>query len=188
MKKLVLILMMVVLCELSVNAQFKLTNKGFVSTKDETKDQIVIDMEGTAQELFTKTKKYLSTIYNSPKTVIDEVGTEQITIDAIDSKEMRVIFSMNGPNIWQFNYKYVIQFKDGKLRITPYFKRLLNTANSSEISLIGSNIMGTTNGVFNNKGKCLKDKAKEEIEASVNGYVLALEKALKNSKQQDENW
>ena len=187
MKK-VLFILMAVCCSTIANAQFALTGNGFINSSDETKDYAVIDVPNTPQtKLFQKTKMYLNTLYNNPKFVTSEVENEQISIDAIDAKEMRIIFVLNGPNIWQFSYKYVFSFKDNKLKFAPVFKSLINTENNSTIDLVGSNVLGTVSGVFNKKGKCLKDKAKTEVELAVNDFVKKLTEALTTQKQND-NW
>src|SRR5574343_170940 len=107
MKKMILFAAMICCCVID-NAQFTLTSNGFINSSDESKDFIVVDVPNTPQnKLFQKTKMYLNTLYNNPKYVTTEVENEQIAIDAIDSKEMKVIFVMNGPNLWKFEYKYV---------------------------------------------------------------------------------
>lgn len=173
----------------TANAQFKLTSSGFVTTEDETKNYAVIEVPNTSKnELFKKTKMYLNGLYNNPKFVTSEVDNEQIVIDALDGKELRIVFVMNGPNLWQYSYKYTFEFKDNKLRFIPVFKCLSNTQNNDEINLIGVNVMGNCTGIFNKKGKCLKDKAKTEIETSTNAYLAALINALNNPEQPAEDW
>lgn len=189
MKKILLVFAMVLLAASGVSAQFKLTSEGFVSIEDETKGYIVIEVPNTPKnELFKKTKMYLNGLYNNPKFVTSEVDNEQIVIDALDAEELRIIFSMSGPNLWKYSYKYTFEFKDNKLRFVPFFKSLENTQNNNEIDLIGSNVMGSVSGIFNKKGKCLKDKAKEEVETSVNAYVKELINALNNQTQPTEDW
>lgn len=173
---------------LNVSSQFLLTGDGFVAVADKSKDYAVIDVPNTAQaKLFQKTKMYLNTLYNNPNYVTAEVENEQIAIDAIDSKEMRIIFVMNGPNLWQFEYKYIFSFKDNKIKFSPIFKSLKNTMNVSKIDLVGAKVLGTTTGIFNKSGKCLKEKAKEDIEASVNNFVSKLTEAL-TKPQDNDNW
>lgn len=189
MKKKLLALLALVAFFGTANAQFKLTNNGFANVTDETKDYTVIDVPNTPQnKLFQKTKMYLNTLYNNPKFVTSEVDNEQIAIDAIDSKELRIIFALSGPNIWQFGYKYVFTFKDNKLKFSPAFKNLVNTENGRTIDLIGSNVLGIVSGIFNKKGKCLKEKAKEEVELSVNDFVKNLTEELNKTPKKDDNW
>jgi hypothetical protein len=183
-----LLIAFAVLVTVNVNAQFSLTDKGFISSDDESKDYIVIDVPNTPQDkLFQKTKMYLNTLYNNPNFVTTAIDNEQIVIDAIDGEEMKIVFVMNGPNIWQFSYKYTFRFKDNRLQFTPLFKSLENTENNGSINLIGANVLGTVSGIFNKNGKCLKDKAKERIEEIVNGYVSDLTKNL-NRDEKNDDW
>ena len=174
----------------TANAQFKLTSSGFVSTEDEAKNYTVIEVPNTSKnELFKRAKMYLNGLYNNPKFVTSEVDNEQIVIDALDAEELRIIFVMNGPNLWQYSYKYTFEFKDNKVRFIPVFKCLANIQNNDEIGLIGVNVMGNCSGIFNKKGKCLKDKAKEAVETSTNDYFAAFVNAIKNNTQQPtEDW
>lgn len=174
----------------TANAQFKLTSSGFVSTEDEAKNYTVIEVPNTSKnELFKRAKMYLNGLYNNPKFVTSEVDNEQIVIDALDAEELRIIFVMNGPNLWQYSYKYTFEFKDNKVRFIPVFKCLANIQNNDEIGLIGVNVMGNFSGIFNKKGKCLKDKAKEAVETSTNDYFAAFVNAIKNNTQQPtEDW
>jgi hypothetical protein len=189
MKKLIL-LFAFTMTALFANSQksFNFTYNGFISVADSSKNYVVIDVPNTAQnKLFQKAKMYLSTLYNNPKYVTSEVDNEQLTIDAIDSKEMKIIFVMNGPNIWKLSYKYVFSFKDNKIKFTPVFKELTNIYNANTVGLIGVNVLGTVTGVFNKNGKCLKEKAKEEVELSVNNFVAKLTTELIKQDQKD-NW
>lgn len=175
---------------LSLDAQsnFQLDPSGFVSVSDSSKNYVVLDVPNTPQnKLYQKTRMYLNTLYNNPKYVTTEVENEQIAIDAIDSKEVRVIFVMNGPNIWQFSYKYVFSFKDNKIKFAPVFKGLINSSNGSKIDLIGVNVLGTVTGIFNKNGKCLKEKAKNEVESSVNDFVKSLLGNI-NKPESNDNW
>lgn len=173
----------------TANAQFKLTSSGFVSTEDETKSYAVIEVPNTTKnELFKRAKMYLNGLYNNPKFVTSEIDNEQIVIDALDAEELRITFVMNGPNLWQYSYKYTFEFKDNKVRFIPVFKSLVNTQNNGEIGLIGVNVMGNCTGIFSKKGKCFKDKAKEAVETSTNDYFTAFVNAIKNTQQQTEDW
>jgi len=189
MKKVLFIAVLSIVC-LSLNAQkqFNLEATGFVSVVDSSKNYVVVDVPNTPQnKLYQRAKMYLNTLYNNPKFVTAEVENEQIAIDAIDSKEMKIIFVMSGPNIWTFSYKYVFSFKDNKIKFAPVFKNLVNSYNGSTIDLIGSSILGTVTGLYNKKGKCLKEKAKIEVENSVNDFVKSLSENM-NKQQSNDNW
>ncbi len=190
MKKALVSLILGIMSLAAYGQQIELTENGFVDVVDKTKNYIVIEVPNTPKETLYKTvKRYINSVYNNPKYVTTEIDNEQIVIDAIDNEEMKVIFRLNGTNLWYFNYKYDIQFKDNKVKFTPYFKCLSNNSDIQEINLIGSSFLGTTTGIFNSKGKILKDKAKLNIENSVNNYILQLKTELLNlNKKQDKNW
>ncbi len=188
MKKIILAIIALLIGSNFMHAQFKLTNSGFVSTSDETKDYCVIDIPDSPQtKLFQKTKIYLNSLYNNPKYVTNEVENSQIVIDAIDSDEFMVIFILNGPNMWLFSYKYIISFKDNKIKFNPIFKKLINSKTGDEIELIGVSALGSATGIFNSKGKCIREKAKDEVEKRVNEFVSNYTKNLLNTNSND-NW
>jgi hypothetical protein len=189
MRKLILSVLFLFFAFSIANAQFKLTHQGFVCVDDETKDYVVIDVPDTPKDkLFQTVKMYLNTMYNNPKFVSSEVENEQIVIDAVDPKEIKVLISMAGANIWQFEYKYTISFKDNKIKFSPMFKSLVNKLEGGRIRLVGVNVMGNLTGLFNKNGKCFKDKAKEGVENSVNQYVAELIAHLQNPQKEDDNW
>ncbi len=190
MKRIYLVLVTLLFVSIgTASAQFSLTNKNFRSTEDETKDYIVIDVPNTPQnKLYQKTKMYLSTLYNNPDKVMSEVDNEQIVINALDSEEMGLIFRFDGPNIWLFSYSYTFNFKDNKIKFTPFFKSLKNTQDNSEISLVGTRILGCASGLFSRKGKCYKKKGQRLIEENVAEYVTALTNALNKKSEQNDNW
>lgn len=122
------------------------------SSGDETKNYAVIEVPNTSKnELFKRAKMYLNGLYNNPKFVTSEVDNEQIVIDALDAEELRIIFFLNGPNLWQYSYKYTFEFKDNKVRFIPVFKCLENTQNNNEIGLIGVNVMGNCSAYLTRK-------------------------------------
>lgn len=190
MKKTLTFLILVIMSMTAFGQQVELTENGFVDATDKAKNFIVIEVPNTPKDaLFKRVKKYINTLYNNPKYVSSEIENEQIVVDAIDSKEMMVIFRLSGINLWSFNYKYDIQFKDNKIKFTPYFKCLSNSADTQTISLIGSSFLGNATGIFNNKGKVLREKAKLNIEVSVNNYITELKTELTNpNKTQETNW
>lgn len=169
----------------------ELTPNGFVDKENPDKSYVVIDVPDTPKDvLFTRAKKYLNTLYNSPKFVTSEVANEQIVIDAMDgdSRTMIVIFR-KGLRNWRLNYKYDFQFKDNRIKFTPYFKCLSNDEDSETIKLIGVSVLGITNGLYNSKGKALLSQAIERINASVNSYIEAFSKAMnENEVSTDDDW
>ncbi|QNL49254.1 hypothetical protein H8S90_21325 [Olivibacter sp. SDN3] len=178
MKKLLLSLM-VFLPAFGFCQTMELTPNGFVDKDDNSKSYVVLTFDGVSQaNLFKKAKQFVNQSYNSPKTVSSEISNEQLVIDGRDSKDIRVIYHVSGPNLWNFTYKYEMQFKDGKIRFAPLFKSLRNSENASEITLIGAGVLGSATGMFNKKGKASREKGNQAVEESVNSFISELKKAI----------
>lgn len=187
MKKLLLIALLSLIYSGVYSQYFKLTPNNFVNAKEEKNDYVIIDVPNTPQsELFKKAKKYLNTLYNNPDFVTSEVENEQIVIDAIDAEYITTMLSFSESNLWKLSYKYILSFKDNRIKFTPYFKKLINPEFKT-FDLIGASILGSTTGLYNNKGKCLKPKGVEQIEKRIDIFIDGLEQAM-NKKKTDDNW
>lgn len=176
------------LISVNVQAQFVLTPNNFVLESDNSKNALVIPFEGTSlHDLYKYTRSYLESLFNNPQKVLNCTEDEQITVDWEGSN-----FSVSGGFSWAeyaVNYKYTIEFKEGKIRFIPYFKYVLQHGGQSsgkQIDLIGSNFMSKS-AVFNKKGKCIFSKAKEKADSETNGFVKALTAAINKAKQ-DSDW
>lgn len=165
-----------------------ITPTGFVDSNDNTKDYIVIEVPNQSKEnIYTSVKKFVNTNFNNPKFVTSEVLNEQIVVDARDSDPIKVVFRLSGSNIWHFNYKYTIDFKEGKIKFTPYFKYLDNEEDNQQIGLTGVGVMGNASGLFNKNGKPLREKANSIIDESVGKFVKDLTEFLIN-KTDKKDW
>lgn len=60
---------------------FKFTPNGFTSMDD--KPYCVVQVEGTASEIYDKVLRSIGRLYNSPQTVASKVENQQISINAI---------------------------------------------------------------------------------------------------------
>lgn len=97
------------------NAQFILTNNGFVDEKDETRNYVIIEMPGyTQQQLYSTIKTMVTANYISPKTVLSE--NEPISLCITGTEDVMFNFLPN-----KFSYNVVYQFKDGKIKFQPKF-------------------------------------------------------------------
>jgi hypothetical protein len=184
-------LLFIALLSFSINVSFgqyfKLTPEGFINALEEKNDYIFIDVPNTSQsDLFKKTNIYVNTLYNNPDFVSSKVENEQIVVDAIDSKEITVILSMNESNILHLCYKYIFSLKDNTIKFSPHFKVLINPEHYT-IDLIGVSLLGSTAGIYNKKGKCFKQKAIDEVEKCVNDFVDQLKIAL-NKGAANNDW
>ena len=129
---------------------------------------------------------YLQSLYNNPNLVSSEVRNEQIVIDAIDGTDMRVMINAAGSNVWNFEYKYMFQFRDNKVKVTPYYKRLVSKFDNGAVELVGVAIMGNATGLFNSKGKCIREKATTRVEESVNSFFADYFDMIQSQQKQEE--
>jgi hypothetical protein len=191
MKKILLVLCLVALTTGNIFAQsFSLTSNGFVDSKDQSKNFIVIDATGSQSELFNKAKTYLTTIYKSPKDVLSESAPDVITINGIETKA--VIKKAMGmvAVAYDMNYTIVIRFKDGKIRIdAPAFSLSDYESGSKPIKMI---LLGSSNGgfgseiincIYNKKGDLKAEYAKNQLESYFSSYIEAFKKGLESNKQ-----
>lgn len=105
----------------TINAQelvrFNLKPDGTFQTDDE-KSFAIVEFEGkTAQELFNMVKANVLTLYNSPKTVMNEIEPSNITIRA-RSEKLYSTYKLGTAFVeYRANYNLVFQFKDGRIKI-----------------------------------------------------------------------
>ncbi len=189
MKKILPVIILIFTSIFSYAQQMELSLSGFVDKSDNTKNFVVIDIPNTTKEvLYNRAKKYINTIYNNPDFVSSQIENEQIVIDAIESEGKMVIFRLSGNNIWSLNYKYELLFKDNKVKFSPSFKYLTNPDDAVKINLVGFGVMGDATGIYNKKGKVLREKAKVNIDNSVNDFIKELTEKLVNANSKDSDW
>ena len=191
MKKTGLLIIAIFIALSGFSQEFKLTPDGFINLSDSvSKDYTVIEAPGLSKaELYKKVKMYVNRVYNNPKFVSSDIENEQIVIDGRSSKSSMIIFQLSGNNIWHLNYKYDIQFRDGRINFSPYFKYLDNEGDFNKVELIGSSVLGNATGVFNKKGKVLRDKAQTFIENVVNADLEEIKKEILSAEvSKDDNW
>lgn len=156
MKKTVLVLAFL-MCALSVRAQFTLTANGYVSSEDNTKNYVVIPVEGkTQQELYIAVRGYVMASYNSPHTVLSENLPASLSVMGTE------VFHWIMLN-YKFSYKILVEFKDDKVRIVPHMLSFRDMESES-----GSNAV-----LFNKSGeprKAMKSHI-EFAEGVINGFV-----------------
>ncbi|QQT26830.1 DUF4468 domain-containing protein [Sphingobacterium spiritivorum] len=175
-----------VACGVAVGQDFKLTKLGFVDVTDNNKNFIIIDLAGmTKKDLYNSTLEYISTNYNNPKFVTTKVEGEQIAIDARGQSISRSKLRLSESNIWDLNYKLIVIFKDGKIKVEPVFKNYENFEGSNVV-LTGKKVLGNVFGLFNDKGKPNSDKAIKDAEVFINELVKKYAGNIKESKKNSE--
>lgn len=101
---------------------FQLTPDGFKTA--ENTNYLVIEMDGSASELYNNVLLSIGRRFNSPKDVISSVQNKQISINAIYPNIVKVKGGLGMANAY---FGLVIEFKDNKIRIfSPEIKYLKN--------------------------------------------------------------
>lgn len=184
MKKGFIICMLVLYTVTCFSQNFALTKDGFVNSKDQSKNYVVIECSGTQLDLFNKAKAYLTSIYRSPKDVLSLSSPDVITINAIESDAVyKKALGMIAIS-YDMNYTIVIRFKDGKIRIDSPNFILSNYSGSKTVKLI---LRGSANGgfgsevinrIYNKKGKLKAKYAKKQLDKFFNSYLEELKKGI----------
>lgn len=173
--------------------EFKLQPDGTFLSEDGS-DFIVIEYEGMpAEELHTMVKDNVMSLYNSPKDVMSESGTNVITIFALE-KNIWQVKSMGATGIYGGHYKFVFKFKDGRIRIdAPSIDNQLEMTDGAFTNTIGIpssvNLSKTAKKLCNSKKE--KDKLKiANLERIVNdpiNYLLGLSQSQQHNDA-DDDW
>lgn len=96
--------------------KMELKPNGFVSAADSTKNYVVLEVPKVKQaELYKKTLTYLNGFYKNPSQVISAVDGESITVNGITNEIKGSIEWYKYP----MEYNIMIQFKDGKMKVSP---------------------------------------------------------------------
>lgn len=167
---------------------FKLTPNGLLSIDD--KAYCVIQIEGTATELYNKVLRSIGRLYNSPDHVTSKVENQQISINAI--RPMVTDFKFNGKTFIDAHYTLTIEFKDGRVRVfAPNIQKLVDCRTGGEILYICEKLNPMTQikdqSIYNYKDQSLRSpEVKTKIENSFNELIDAL--LFSNMETTDDNW
>ncbi len=186
MKKFLSILFM--LLPLISSAQsFVLTPDGFRNADDQETSIIVIEVQGTQAALYNKAKTAVTMIWKSAKDVMSYNEPDVIIVTGFDSgsiwkKTMGMTF------VYDFNYRFQFQFKDGKIRIdAPSIDQAVNKKSTLYFGKGKGSTMSGTMYIFNEKGELKQKDFKAQAENFVNGIVSTFVDKVKNGLS-DEDW
>lgn len=159
---------------LSFGQSFVLTPEGLRDSADETKDYLVIPIEGkTAAELYQASKNYIQQLSKNPKESIKGDSPNEYLRFAIYIPEVTSIGQMGGmvKMVYEGLFDVEMRFKDGRIRynISNLEMPMKDDEVGHELKLSGSNWGGWA--VFDTKGKVKLKKQKTEIEDFFNGLV-----------------
>lgn len=176
-----------VLLPLMASAQyFELSPDGFVSTEDNTKDFIVIPMEGSQAELYQKAETAVTAMWKSAKDVMSFNEPDIIIVNGFDSgslwaKHMGMTF------VYDFDYRLQLQFKDGKIRINaPGIDKAVNKKSTLYLCKGKGSTMSGTMYVYNEKGELKQKQFKEQAENFVNSIVQRFIDNVKGTSNNDD--
>jgi hypothetical protein len=150
---------------------FKLTPTGF------TADYIVLEYPGKSKEdLYKKTLLFLNKKYTSPKDVVSKVENESISVNGYSPNSIR----RNKLHVFNMDYKIVLEFKDGKIRVNaPTFELTAFNSHQQTLWLIKNNDLGGYDlGIWNNALKLKSELAKQDLETYFNTYIKMLNASI----------
>lgn len=164
---------------------FELLPNGFVNSSDTSKSFIVIDVPSkTKNDLFKSVEMWVTKKYVSPQDVLSKVDGETITINGISKNSIH----RNGMHVFDMNYTVNFDFKDGKIRINSPSFRLTTYSGLKRQTLhlvSNSSLDGSDLGIYNEKLKLKSERAKNELEAYFNKFIIDLNKFISD---QEKDW
>lgn len=109
--------------------RFYFNQRGFVSAQNPDNDYVVYEISGmSASEIKTAAMTTISSMYKSPKDVVNNLSDNMIQLEGYMS---RVYYSvMNNGDRYPVDiaFSFTVQFKDGKVRFNaPSFKQIYIT-------------------------------------------------------------
>ena len=176
MKKLIYVLL--ILPSICFSQYFELTKDGFKSNVG--KDYIVIEVNGSKEELFKKSKLYFNSIYKNPDEVMSVVDKEAINIGGYSSKSIR----RSNLHRFDMNYTLIFSFKDGRVKVdSPVIRLTTFTGKSQEMFIYRkkSDLMGSYFGIYGKDGKIRYQKAIDDLNNYFNSYLVEYINAVKGN-------
>lgn len=183
MKKVLFIVLGIALPLIASAQSFTLTPDGFRNAEDEDKDFIVVQMDGTQAELFSKAKTAITSIFNSPKDVLSFNEPDIIVVTGVSSGDLQYK-AMGMTSYFDVSYRLQLQFKEGRIRIdAPAADKGVVQGGRGEL-FFGR---GGMTYIFKKDGKVRMEKQKKQLEDHFNGLVSAIISKMKNGASQ-EDW
>lgn len=188
MKKLSSTLILIIFSLSCFSQQFVLTPEGLKDEADNTKDFLVIPLDGkSASDLYNISKRYVN----------EKMSNPQFSIKA-DSEGEYLRYSLYVPTIFSFSkmlinlkvnatYQIEMRFRDGRIRYNITGLSMTFEEGDNEYYIAASKLKGWA--VFDNKGKLLMKNEKQKIENHFNGEVNTLLDFIKSDGGSiNDNW
>lgn len=154
----------------------------------------VIEAQGTAPELFSKSKIFVTDFWNSAKTVTQNEDKEACLIQIKAIKEFDKNAGMGIVNNYTYKYTVKIQTKDGRCKIDVYDVECTEATTKGfgiekDIPLIqpfmGDDPGQKTSKMGNGLSKSKAVKMMEELKEFCNSIISEYEKALNTNEEED---
>lgn len=180
MKK-VLALITALLPMLACAQYFELTPDGFVNAQDTTKRFVVIQMDGSQEELYNKAKTAITTMWNSPKDVMSYNEPDVIVVNGFTNDLYVKNFGIK--SYLGMHYRLQFHFKDGKIRIDAPSADKAESGNGKGVLYFcrggGQSMLGIIY-VFDKKGKLKQKDFKAQVENYFDTLITALIEKMKS--------
>lgn len=185
MKKLLLIIITLFIVSQTYAQSFELTSEGLKNTQDKSKEYVVIEFPNmTKEQIFEKSRMYLTSIYVSANDVMSTSGTDLIAINGATEVPYH-----DGLHNCKANIKYRVNmsFKDNKAKFecVIYDMKMYFNSKTYPLEFVKG---GLYNGLYKKNGELTTggEKAQSPIEDIPNHLIDGLKKSTTNTT--DDNW
>jgi hypothetical protein len=145
----------------------------------EGKAYLVLEVDGTQEEIYARALTYFHKTYRSPKDVVSENRPSSITVRATQPGAVR----RNSMHGFDIDYSVLVEFKDGRVRVnvpdvtmstvsrtTTGFQRLVYVADNA--------FDGSVLGIYNTNGKLKSALAKSDLEWFFNDFLRRFKEGI----------
>jgi len=187
MKRLVILAFMIIVVYLSAEVpQWVFTKDGLRDALDETKDYLVLEVEGaTASDLYGQAMRYVQETYLNPDDVIKgNTPDEYLRINTFVSSFFK--YNNSGAKLdIDATYYIELRFRDGRVRYEIGDLKMKTKSNSLPVNYIGGTF---SHSIYSNNGSIRKPESKTDIETYFNARVADLNKYLNNTDTVQDDW
>lgn len=190
MKKFKLSLLAILLSAMAFSQSLIVTPEGFQDSKDNTKEYVVIDVEGkTAKELYNNAINYIQRTYKSPDDVIKgTVENEYLSFDTYSKSIGKMATGFSWKDL-EATYTIRLDFKDGKAKFELLNLKMFTNIAGEKIPVALKMNSSSGWGIYRKNGKIYMKKmevTKQDIEDYFNSFIQELKVGLSNAGKSEE--
>lgn len=168
MKRISLFILLITCIFYQASAQFTITTAG-VAAEQDSKNFITIEVPGVSQAyLFKRSQVYLSGLPDNTTSV-----SANDRIDLIGSTESIIREANKNAAMFNIEYTWEFEFKDGRIKITSPSYKLTNE---------GENRLDPS--IYDSKGKLRLPYTKTDLEDYFNNFIAEFRAAINNNKSE----